>query len=281
MDKIKSTLRNMRIAFGSKGITFLYKRIPSILFWSVVSTGAIIGAQFLYFNMLPAEHFARYDSPAKVADVELGEKPIIDYCRYARDDYAVTVYAQIRKVEPPVFTERYEVNSTIPAGHDCAQREVGASPKVPGEYQIFYTAEVTLPFGIKKYVDWETEKFNVTLPQNLYSNYQLTVTERDSMADGKPVYQPGSDLSYKFTATLLVTTFGTLERHIVCENKDFLVDVQSGRTIAGEKDSVDRTLKIPDEARGTCHLEKRYVVTVEGDSSTVTQTLRSNDFTVQ
>lgn len=281
MEKLRHLANSLRIAFGGRGVRFFVDRIPSIMFWSVISTGLLIGAQYLYFNFMPANHFVKYDNPASVEQTTLGDKPVLNYCRYARDDYQVHVYGQIRKVEPPVFTQTYETNLAVPRGYNCTQREIAVGPTVPGDYKLFYTIEVNLPFGIKKYVNFETGPFKVVVPTNLYTNYQLTVVERDEMVDGRPVYKPGSDLAYKFTATLLVTTFGTLERHIVCSNEDFLIDTVSGRTVAGQKDTVDRTLSLPDEARGTCHLEKRYTLTVEGGSESITQTLRSNDFTVQ
>lgn len=281
MGKRTKILRNLHDAFSKGGIAYLLSRIPSIMFWSVISTGLIIGAQYLYFTVMPGNYFLRYDEGAKIHDVSVGETPVLHYCREARDAYQVTVYAQIRKVEPPVFTQRYELNTTIPAGYNCTDREIAQRPALPGDYKIFYTTELNLPFGIKKYVEWETGPFKVGLPINLYSNYQLTVQERDEVVDGMPVYKPGSDLQYKFTATLLATTFGTLERHIVCKNQDYLIDIQSGRTTAGEKDTVDRTLTLPKEALGVCHLEKRYTLTVEGSTDTITQTLRSNTFTVQ
>lgn len=281
MGMVRLFFREIQDAFSSGGIAYVLGRIPSIIFWSVISTGLIIGAQFLYFTFMPADYFVRYDQGATVKNASVGEVPQLHYCRYARNQYQVTVFAQLRKVEPPVFTQRYELRTTVPQGYNCTDREIATPINLPGDYKLFYTTEVSLPFGIKKYVTWETGPFKVALPTSLYTNYQLTIQERDENIDGMPVYQPGSDLQYKFTATLIATTFGSLERHIVCGNQDYLIDVQSGRTIAGEKDTVDRTLTLPDEARGTCHLEKRYILTVEGSSDTITQTLRSNDFTIQ
>lgn len=282
MDKVKRATHKMYLAFSKGGLQYVAQRIPSIVFWSTISTGLLIGAQFIYYSALPAEHFVRYDNPLSVSNAVVGQRPTIKACRNANDDYQVEIYAQIRKVEPPVFTQNYQDSTTVQKGYNCFAREVRQAPTIPGDYKVFYTAEINLPFGIKKYTEFETQQFTIELPNNVYSEYRLTIVEKDQDRDGMAVYKRGEQLAYEFTATLLVTTFGSLERHIVCEGGgDYLIDVQSGRIQAGEKDTVDRTLTLPAEAVGVCHLGKRYTVSVEGGTQTVTETLRSNDFRVE
>lgn len=281
METTKRLFNNAKLALSKTGIGFVIGRIPSMMFWSVISTGALVGAQYLYFNLLPADYFFTYKSPAHVSNVKLGEKPTLDYCRTSNGDYPIVVDAQVRKVEPPVYTQQYQVMSNIPEGTGCVSREVGEKPTAPGDYKIYYTVEVTLPFGVKKYAKFETTAFNVAVPNTAYGDYSLTVADNDGTNDGQPTYKAGNNLEYAFKAELLVEIFGTTERHLVCGGDDYFIDSYSGRQTAGEKDSVNRTVTIPDGLQGECILELRNVFTVTGSTAAITQTLKSNSFVVQ
>lgn len=281
MEKIKHILKSAQLTFTKSGLGYVITRIPSIMFWSVISTGALVGAQYLYFTALPADYFFSYKSPAHVSNTELGQRPTLDYCRTSNGDYPIVVNAQIRKVEPPVYVQQYQVRTSIPEGQGCVSREVGQSPVAPGDYKIYYTVEVTLPFGVKKYAKFETTEFNVKVPVNAYGDYTLTVTDNDKDKDGTAHYKVGDSLEYTFKGTLLIDTFGTTERHLVCDGNDYFIDSYSGRSTPGEKDSVNRTVNVPDGASGTCTLELRMVITVAGSTESITQTLKSNSFVVQ
>lgn len=281
MKKLSMIFSNIRLAFTKSAFGYLVSRIPSMMFWSVISTGLLVGGQYLYFNVLPADYFFSYKSPAHVADTQLGQTPTLDYCRTSNGTYPVVIDAQIRKVEPPVYTQQYQVTSSILEGSGCVSREIASRPTVPGDYKIFYTARVTLPFGVEKVATFETNSFKVNVPNNLYSDYSLTISDNDGTQDGKASYKVGGSLEYRLTGTALVEYFGTTERHLVCGQNDYFIDSYSGRTTAGEKDSVNRTVNIPQGAAGTCSLELRIVATVGDAKTAVTQVLRSNDFVVQ
>lgn len=281
MKKIYKLFTKLRLGFSTTGLAFVASRIPSMLFWSVISTGALVGAQYLYFNLLPGSYFFHYESPAHVSNVKLGETPVLDYCRTSNGDYPVIVDAQIRKIEPPVYVQQYRVEATIPEGTGCLSREIAEKPTAPGDYKIYFTVEATLPFGIKKYTRYETDAFNVAVPNTVYGDYSLTITDNDGTNDGKPTYQAGKNIEYTFKATLLVETFGITERHLVCGGNDYFIDSYSGRQTAGEKESINRTVTLPDDLKGECILELRNTFTVTGSSTAITQTLKSNSFVVQ
>lgn len=274
MNKTRNALRQIKLAFSGGGLRYVVHRIPSILFWTMVSTGLLIGVQFLFYQFMPAQFFFKYDSPAVVRNTTLGQKPVLDYCRTSKAAYNIEVTAQLQKVTPPVYVQNYQVTSTLPAGHGCLSREVAAMPKTTGQYKIFYTVEATLPYGIKKYTTFESKPFNVGTPEQIYADYELTVAQAS--------YKPGENLEYHLSGNQLVETFGTTARVLVCDDRDVLTETYSGRTTAGEKDSTNRTVVIPDDASGTCHLELRITATVgEDNSGSVSQTLRSNSFAVQ
>lgn len=281
MKRLDNLKEQIRLTFSKRGIAYLFSRVPSVLFWSTISTGLLIGGQYLYFNVLPANYFFNYQNPAKISNVELGVTPTLEYCRTSRGDYPIVVNAQIRKVEPPVYVQQYQVDTNLPQGSGCIEREIQERPSVPGEYKIFYSVEVELPFGVKKYARFETNAFKVAVPDNVYGDYELTINDLDDENDGKPVYSAGNNLEYRFKGNLLVETFGTTERHLVCGDDDYFIDSYSGRNTAGEKDSLNKTVNIPENVKGDCHLELRLAVTVAGSTSVVTQTLTSNTFVVR
>ena len=281
MDRIKKLYTQTRLAFSKSGMGYIISRLPSIVFQSTVSTGLLIGGQFLYFNLLPGNYFFSYKSPAHVSNVELGKTPVLDYCRMSNGTYPVVIDAQVRKVEPPVYTQQYQVTSTIPEGSGCVSREVATKPTAPGDYKIFYTARVTLPFGVEKTATFETNAFTVSTPENIYGDYNLTVLETDGTIDGKAIYSPGNNLEYAFKGTAGVDYFGTTERHLVCGSKDYFIDSYSGRTTAGEKDSVNKTVTVPEGIYGECRLELRIAATVGDAKTAIAQVLRSNNFVVQ
>lgn len=276
MDRIKKLYTQTRLAFSKSGMGYIISRLPSIVFWSTVSTGLLIGGQFLYFDLLPGNYFFSYKSPAHVSNVELGKTPVLDYCRMSNDTYPVVINAQVRKVEPPVYTQQYQVTSSLPEGSGCVSREVAVKPAAPGDYKIFYTVKVTLPFGVEKYATFETDPFTVSPPKNLYGDYSLTVKE-----DVAAPYVAGKNITYAFKGFAVVEYFGTTERHLICSNKDYFIDSYSGRTTDGEKDSVNSTVTIPDGVSGQCSLELRITGTVGDAKTAVTQVLRSNSFSVQ
>lgn len=281
MDKIKKYIHHVRLAFSKSGLGYVVTRIPSMVFWSTICTGLLIGGQYLYFSFLPSNYFFSYESPAKVSNVMLGQTPVLEYCRKSIGNYPIIVNANIRKVEPPVYTQQYQVKTDIPQGQGCLSREVADKPTVPGEYKIFYTVKATLPFGVEKYATFETDVFNVGVPDNLYGDYSLTVDDTDSVRDGKAHYAPDSKLQYTFKATALVEYFGTTERHIICGQRDYFIDSYSGRTTAGDKDTINNTTNVPSDAYGTCHLELRIKATVGDSKDSVSQVLTSNTFVVQ
>lgn len=251
------------------------------MFWATVSTGALIGGQYLYYNVLPSNYFFSYKSPAHVSDTELGKTPVLDYCRMSNGTYPVVVDAQVRKVEPPTYVQQHQVKSSLPEGNGCVSREIATRPQAPGDYKIFYTARVTLPFGVEKTATFETNPFTVKTPKNIYGDYNLTVLETDGTIDGKAVYSPGNNLEYAFKGNAGVDYFGTTERHLVCGDKDYFIDSYSGRTEAGEKDSINKTVTVPEGITGECRLELRITGTVGDAKAAIAQVLRSNNFVVQ
>lgn len=281
MDVIRNYLHHVHLALSRTGLSYFVSRIPSILFWSTISTGLLIGGQFLYFSVLPGNYFFSYKSPAHVSDTELGKAPVLDYCRTSNGDYPIVVNAQLRKVEPPVYVKQYQVDMILPEGSGCVEREVMGKPTTPGEYKIYYNVIASLPFGVKKTAEFETKVFTVGIPKNIYGDYSLTVNELDDQRDGKAIYKPGQNLQYAFTANALVEYFGTTEHHLVCGGKDIFIDSYSGRSTAGQKDSVNNTINIPDDLSGSCHLELRITATVGDSKDVVTQTLISNSFVVE
>lgn len=281
MDIVKTYIHHVHLALSKSGLGYFASRIPSIIFWSTISTGLLIGGQYLYYNILPGNYFFNYKSPAHVSSVELGKTPTLDYCRTSNGTYPVVIDAQVRKVEPPVYTQQYQITSSLPEGTGCVSREVATKPTAPGEYKIFYTARVTLPFGIEKTATFETNAFTVSPPKNIYGDYNLTVLETDAQPDGKAIYSPGNNLEYAFKGTAGVDYFGTTERHLVCGTNDYFIDSYSGRTEAGDKDSVNKTVTVPEGIYGECRLELKIAATVGDAKTTVTQVLRSNNFVVQ
>lgn len=273
MQKINQVFRKIKLALSGGGLNYVVHRIPSMIFWTTVSTGLLIGVQFVFYNVAPAKFFIEYESPAIVRDTELGKAPILDYCSNSKDDYAIQVTAKLQKVTPPVYVQEYQVNTTIPKGQGCLSREVEKKPQTPGVYKIYYTVNATLPYGVHRYTTFETKAFNITTPSNIFSDYELTVLQGS--------YKPGSKLDYAFSGNQLVDTFGTTERYIVCDVNSEIVDSVSGRTTAGRRDVVNRLLKIPETVSGTCHMELRISSSVEGSDKTIAETLRSNDFAVQ
>lgn len=276
MNKLRKLIEQIKLALSKSGLSYIGSRVPSMMFWATVSTGALIGGQYLYYNLLPSNYFFSYKSPAHVSDTELGKKPVLDYCRMSKGDYPIVVDAQVRKVKPPVYTQQYQVNSNIPQGSGCVSREVSVKPTTPGNYKIFYTVKVTLPFGVEKYATFETDPFMVETPKNLYGDYSLTVKQ-----DVAAPYTGGNNITYAFKGTAVVEYFGTTERHLVCDGKDYFIDSYSGRTTDGEKDSINSTVTIPDGVMGDCYLELRIAATVGDDKAAVSQVLRSNTFGVQ
>lgn len=281
MEIIKKYTHHVRLALSKSGLSYFVSRIPSIMFWATISTGLLIGGQYLYYNVLPPDYFFSYKSPAHVSDTELGKTPTLDYCRMSNGTYPVVVDAQIRKVEPPVYVQQYQVSSSIPEGSGCVSREIASKPVAPGDYKIFYTARVTLPFGVEKTATFETNAFTVQTPKNIYGDYSLTVLETDGTVDGRAIYSPGKNIEYAFKGTAGVDYFGTTERHLVCGDNDYFIDSYSGRTTAGEKDSVNKTVTVPDGISGECRLELRVTATVGDAKTAITQVLRSNNFVVQ
>lgn len=273
MGKVRNATHQVKLAFSSGGLRYVLHRLPSILFWTMVSTGLLIGVQFLFFQFMPSQYFFRYDSPATVRDTVLGQPPILDYCRTSKASYNIEVTAQLQKVTPPVYVQNYQVTSTLPAGHGCLSREIAAKPKTTGQYKVYYTIEATLPYGIKKYTTFESKPFNVGTPEQIYGDYELTVADK--------AYMPGNNLEYRFSGNQLVETFGTTVRALVCDGKDYIIDTYSGRSASGQKDSTNNTATIPDGASGKCYLELRISSTIEGSDKPVTETLRSNTFAVQ
>lgn len=281
MKKIKHLFTQIRLALSKSGLAYFGSRIPSMMFWATISTGLLIGGQYLYYNVLPSNYFFSYKSPAHVSDTELGKTPVLDYCRMGNGTYPVVVDAQVRKVEPPTYVQQYQVKSSLPEGNGCISREIASKPVAPGDYKIFYTARVTLPFGVEKTATFETNAFTVKTPENIYGDYNLTVLETDPQADGKAIYSPGNNLEYAFKGTAAVDYFGTTERHLVCGSKDYFIDSYSGRTTAGEKDSVNKTVTVPQGIYGECRLELRITATVGDAKTAIAQVLRSNNFVVQ
>jgi hypothetical protein len=281
MQRIVKFVEQLHLALSKRGLGYVLGRIPSMLFWSTICTGLLIGGQFLFYSLMPATYFAKYDEVGKVSDAKLGEKPVLKYCRFSRDTYPVIITAQVRKVEPPVYVQQYKLDGSIARGQQCFSRELSQTPQLPGEYKVFYNVEIELPFGVKKYTQFETEAFKVDVPSNIYGSYELTILEQYTPPDGKVIYKVGDNLQYKFKAEQLVETFGTTERHIVCGDKDYFIDSYSGRNLPGERDTLNKTATVPEGAAGQCILELRLAFTVAGSTSTVAQTLRSNTFVVQ
>lgn len=281
MNKLYTVANNIKLAFTKSGLGYVFSRVPSMIFWSVVSTGLLVSCQYLFFTFVPSSYFLTYNSPAHVNNTDLGQRPTLSYCRISRGDYPIVVNAQLRKVEPPVYVKQYQVDTLLPKGSGCIDREVANTPTSPGDYKIFYTVVASLPFGVEKTASFETAAFNVGIPKNLYDDYTLTVNEVDASKDGKAVYDRGQNLQYAFTANALVEYFGTTERHLVCGGKDIFIDSYSGRSTAGQKDSVNNTINIPSDLIGTCRLELRITATVGDTKAVVTQTLTSNSFVVE
>lgn len=281
MDALKRVGQQIKLAFSSGGLAYVVHRIPSIIFWTMVSTGLLIGVQFVFYTLTPSQFFFSYDSPATIRPSELGQRPILDYCRQSKGDYTIQVTAKLQKVDPPIYVQDYQISSTLPKGRGCLSREVAAKPTVPGTYKIYYTVNATLPYGIHKYTTFESKQFEVKNPSHIYGDYDLTISDNDGGNDGMAHYAPGSNLEYKLRVNQLIEAFGTTERHLVCGGKDYFVDSYSGRTQAGERESVNRTVTIPDGVSGVCHLELRTSTTIDGSKQTVAETLRSNDFAVQ
>ncbi len=281
MNKLKQLFNQTRLALSKSGLSYFASRIPSMMFWATISTGLLIGGKYLYYNVLPSNYFFSYKSPAHVSDTELGKAPVLDYCRMSNGTYPVVVDAQIRKVEPPVYVQQYQVASSLPEGSGCLSREIASKPVAPGDYKIFHTARVTLPFGVEKTATFETNAFTVRTPESIYGDYNLTVLETDGTVDGKAIYSPGNNLEYAFKGTAGVDYFGTTERHLVCGSKDYFIDSYSGRTTAGEKESVNKTVTVPEGITGECRLELRIAATVGDAKTAIAQVLRSNNFVVQ
>lgn len=133
-----------------------------MLVWALISTMTLVTLQFFAYSFLPTTLFIDYSDTATVKDVKLGDAPVVSYCRNASDSYGVVFSGQLIRLDPPVYTKQYFIYVPVEPGHHCLNRESVIKPDLPGKYQMYYTAEITLPFGIKKYESFYTNTFTVT-----------------------------------------------------------------------------------------------------------------------
>lgn len=153
--------RTVKLTFSRRGMAYVFERIPNMAVWAIICTITIVSLQYLSFSFLPITFFVNYDDTASAKDIKLGENPVIHYCRDSRDSYGVVLSGQLIKLDPPVYKKQYYIYAPIETGKHCLDRESMVKPDLPGRYQMYYVAEITLPFGIKKYEHFMTNAFDV------------------------------------------------------------------------------------------------------------------------
>lgn len=156
-----TAVRKVRLTFSKNGLAFLVRRIPSMVFWATVCTGLLISLQYIYYHAMPAKNFIDYSRIAEVKDTKLGEEIQLTYCRVANGTYNVIIRAEVERQEPPVFTEHYIIDTTVPQGNSCITRVVERMPDVPGKYKVKFFISVKLPLGAEKFTYLESNVFKV------------------------------------------------------------------------------------------------------------------------
>lgn len=157
-----SIKKTVKLTFTKAGLDYVVSRLPHIMVWTVISTITITSVQFLAYDLLPVSFFVRYDQTATAKDIKLGDAPVVHYCRESNDSYSVVLSGQLIKLDPPVYKKQYYIYAPIEKGRVCLDRESVVKPDLPGKYQMYYTAEITLPFGVKRYQTFLTNGFEVT-----------------------------------------------------------------------------------------------------------------------
>lgn len=159
--QVLKAVNKVRLTFTKKGLAFLMQRIPSMIFWATVCTGLIVGIQYVYYHAMPAKQFIDYSRVAEVKDVEVGEEVTLTYCRVAKGNYNVIARVEVERQEPPVFTEHYVIDTTVPEGNSCITRVVERMPQVPGKYKVKFFISIKLPLGAEKFTYLESNVFRV------------------------------------------------------------------------------------------------------------------------
>lgn len=84
MKHVKTFLHSMRAAFSKEGLKFLARRVPSIIFWTAISTTAITLGQNLYYSNVSGDYLLNVKSVQAEPSIAIGDNLSFNFCREPR-----------------------------------------------------------------------------------------------------------------------------------------------------------------------------------------------------